>query len=450
MHIFAIFLLLWILVIIFNKNNSYNKTIILLLSMASFLELFVNAGYFIKIAYYELKYSEFVVIILFFYILVIWLKKPIGLTLYKYLFYFILFILINNILIYIMPYKYPVVVYGGESNWETYLLYGGEYLKFSKQVIMMNIRYLLFIFVAYVSITYCNNDDYEIGIDNFIKLATMAVYYVLIELICNYLGYGEQLTEIRNYIIGEASSTAGFFVRAHSFALSGLTLEPGHLAKALWILLLIYILKQKYLKYPWIICVIFLIFMTTSFAGVLYIISIIFIFATKSKNIKKKLLILFLITIFIFVLLIIKPYLLYYNIERLNSVFTIFKLNDYTIGIGSETIRILSIVVNYKVFIQNMFFGVGIGTVYSYSALIDILSTIGIVGTSILFSFYKHIIKTINGKILLILSNILFVSVFIDGVDIFYSMYTILFFLSVKLMIINNDAENYCNIYLKQ
>lgn len=101
-------------------------------------------------------------------------------------------------------------------------------------------------------------------------------------------------------------------------------------------------------------------------------------------------------SIFIFLIFGI---VLYYSLgDRVNHIFSEF-LNVYNnspskLEKSSEIIRLYSIVNNIKCFFKNPLFGCGIGSIYSYSAVITMLCDLGLVGTF----YYAYIITNLTNR----------------------------------------------------
>lgn len=434
MFIFGYFLIVY-LIFLFNKYSFSPKFIMSLVALTACLEIFVNVGYFVKISFYEFKYSEFIYLLLFMSVFVHYINNKIDIKYIKFLLIFIGFIIINNLLIVIYPYAEPIITFEGQARWWDYILKGeGEFVNFTFQTIMMDFRYIMFMVILFYVVSNNNNDNNMFIINKFFMYSKIIMMYIVLELIFIYAGNVNVLYDLRNNIFGIASSTAGLFTRGSATALSALTLEPGHIAKALWVLLLVYILTKEKLNYSYIALVFIYLLLSTSFAGLLYIASLVFILFIKERNKYLKFAIILFITISISIILIYYQGLVYYNFQRFISVYNLFRYLDIDDATGSEIERLMSNAVLLKVFLSRPFFGVGIGTVYSYSALISLLATVGMIGVSLLFYLYAMLLeKFVNKKTIITITILLFVLLLTGSIGFFYSIHILLIIIAINI-----------------
>lgn len=173
--------------------------------------------------------------------------------------------------------------------------------------------------------------------------------------------------------------------------------EPSSFARCLMFLCINNILytklkdKSKEKIILSIFCLFFLLVMSMSLTSYIYLIAILFLAWSSLKNKRLKKYILIAIPVVMVILLISMG-------NRIDMILESYKFvneDPRKLSRSSEIIRIYSIFNNFNYFVKYPLFGCGIGTIYSYSSLISMLSNIGILGMA---AFIYFISKCLNQK----------------------------------------------------
>ncbi|WP_143155300.1 hypothetical protein [Wenyingzhuangia marina] len=323
---------------------------------------------------------------------------------------------------------------------------------FSMQSILMFIRVVIFVAIMLATKDLFNREDFiEMGkrIGFFSKLLLI---YGITEFLLSYV-LKIDTTNILKLFFGRGVATSNDFGR-----LKGLSREPSYYSHALYnAIIILYALskidyenKNIFKKYKvWIIIAFFLGLISSSFAFVLVTVTLLIFFYVVS-NIENRKFVFYLkpqaglISILgLLILMIILPFVdltdfTYYEriLESLNQfskgVNRTYKLgSDYS----SEAVRLISGIETFKATLSRPLFGLGIGTAYSVSGIISILSNIGFLGLFIWYrlistEFYKTKKKIL---ILILLTPIVFTG------DM-YSLYDTSYLLLIPLIAITTET----------
>lgn len=406
-----------------------------LLAWTSFAELFLTAGYFCHIGSYEFKYSEFLCLVLIMYLLYIFCRYQVDSQWIMYILFFLTFIIVNNFLIFIAPYGIPTIIYGGQTTWDSFCLYGEslELVRFSWQVILMDIRYMLFLFIAMISLNCFDDICYQVAIKKFIVLGYLMFAIVMFEFCLGIMGYGANFVAYRDWIMGIGDSTAGYFLRSGRFTLAGATLEPGHLARAIWVWLIVYIVYIKKPSYFIILLATIIMLLSGSLAAVLYAASIVMILSVLRLGLKNFIIVLCVASLSFILFFISCKDLFQNNMQRIMAILS-YMTDGSMHFIGSEGIRIISIVSLFEAFLKRPFFGIGIGTAYSYGGFVDLMATLGSIGTCLYLYICKVIVSNNKNWNMLVVQLVILLSCcLVGGINMFYSTYTFIVLLSMRL-----------------
>jgi len=243
-------------------------------------------------------------------------------------------------------------------------------------------------------------------------------------------------------VFGVGGSTLTILLeRGGIYSLQGLTREPSHLASALFWFGLIVTLSNNVTdkrKKGILLCVIILLVICRSFAGLLFALALYTLYAV----VHKKKFIYSLLALCITPMLLLSDRINYYS-ERLANVFLLLNFGNASVT-SSEHIRLTSIIEGLKVFLRRPLFGAGIGTVYSHGGLSSMLSNMGGIGV---FLWSMFLLRSI-GKMEFTTTNLLIVMVIAIVVmvthdfGLVYSMPLLLVLLQIR----NSGSQNWKSI----
>lgn len=425
-------ILIVILLFIFIKDR--NTIFASLLAFTAFAELFLTTGYFCHIGTYEFKFDEFILLILSFYLVYMFCVKRVEARWVMCMLCFLCMVIINNFLLIAFPYTEPIVIYGGEATWDSYCLSGVDLdaVRFSWQVIMMDLRYILFLFVILVSMSCFNIEDYSIAVRKFIKFGYLMMVIVLFEFALGSIGLGSSFVAFRDWMMGTANSTAGYFLRGGCGTLSGFTLEPGQLARAFWVWLLVYIINVSNPSNLFMLIVMIIMSLSGSLASVLYIVSSIIIYFILHMKLNQVINLMCAGCLTFCILLIFREGIFLNHMQRITAIIA-YLLSGGVRFVGSEGIRLISIVSLFRAFTQHPLWGIGIGSAYSYGGFTDLIATLGCIGACLYMYICKIVVNNKTWRIMSVQMVLLISCCFVGGINIFYSMYTFLVLLSMRL-----------------
>lgn len=404
MNIASIVLLIYLFVILLKYKDKYYlyEKIILLYCI---FDNFINVGYFIKFSSMQVDYSQMILILAVISGILIFHKK---IKVRKSLVINILFLLFSCIcglvMLKIFPVDFRVMPVNG--SWDLQF-HGINQKEFPTLGIYNLYKFvMLFFFVLFVIFfnTFASYRSIERLIHNFIKFGKFNIWYCYFELFYKSIFKNNLISNIVVAIFGSSgvSQVEQVLTRGQFTVLQGFTKEPGHLAYAIFIFLILLLLsdnEKNTTKIGYYISSCIILYFSSSFAGFGFIIVTFFIFLLGIKNNKVRIPAVVLI-LGLLVILIPKINITYY-ITRFNSLITQSNF------IGSEGVRLNSIFQTYNAFFSRPFFGIGIGSTNCHGFFPAILANIGIVGTFIwlMIEFYGIIPSFKN--IVLILGLIL-------------------------------------------
>ena len=343
-------------------------------------------------------------------------KKQIVIFLLWYI-----FIIINILSIKLFPSNIASVTY--PNTWSSLFLDHITYYPMLTKQVLLYAFYLAIIPIIIFGIknTFNSKEIYYIGEKIFyysaISLAISCIQYIFVFFnILNLFYY------LRDIIFGSYIYSANIIIRNNIFSFYGFCSEPSAMAFAIFcfqFLLLIYCKSNK--TKIILFCLTSLLgFFTGSLSYLIYIFALIVIIILKNFNIiinfsKKHFKLFFLLiglVLLIFYIIYQKEYFTYY-IERI--IRSIKVVLGEEIGYSSETERLLSIKYTFDTFLSRSIFGVGIGTVYCFSAIFSLLAEIGIVGIIIFNSIIIYFFDNFKNKKNLIYYIIIFIIYIVLG-----------------------------------
>ncbi|GGF81818.1 hypothetical protein SAMN05444281_2319 [Wenyingzhuangia marina] len=454
LNIFS-FILIFIVGYILSKKNSLKSKFKDFFILEIIFSVFrINVGYFLKIGDFEIQNDDLLLAILFAMSIVVFgssISKKIKIR--QYVVIYTIIIILGMLNLYLNPSDEGIIAFN-TGSWDRYMR-GVTNLTtpvFSMQSILMFIRVVIFVAIMLATKDLFNREDFiEMGkrIGFFSKLLLI---YGITEFLLSYV-LKIDTTNILKLFFGRGVATSNDFGR-----LKGLSREPSYYSHALYnAIIILYALskidyenKNIFKKYKvWIIIAFFLGLISSSFAFVLVTVTLLIFFYVVS-NIENRKFVFYLkpqaglISILgLLILMIILPFVdltdfTYYEriLESLNQfskgVNRTYKLgSDYS----SEAVRLISGIETFKATLSRPLFGLGIGTAYSVSGIISILSNIGFLGLFIWYrlistEFYKTKKKIL---ILILLTPIVFTG------DM-YSLYDTSYLLLIPLIAITTET----------
>lgn len=407
-NLFTIILPLITLFLMLKCKTIKNKYISMFI-LTCIIELNVNAGYMFKINNFEVSYSEFLILVLSVTAIMFMLQNGqlkkntllLGLGL-------LFSIILGLAMLIFLPSKIQIVDYS--ISWTDFFFAGQNKVNptISMQSVKMLIRVFLFIISTLPIPTLLNLDSMRFSISEIAKYSKISILWGYAEWLSKNLIGSDIFNQISNKFFGVGSGTAlSFSLRNNYYAILGFTREPSYFSETLYLILLLIlaniILNNDSKK--WFFAGFVLSLMSMSLSAIIFT-SILLLFYFVTTNIKKsyeKVIVICSLTLTMAILSIVFLYIFggnqifqenYYFTRICNSINDISLLvNNYRVdtNITSEKIRLTSIVDTFTAFTNRPFLGIGIGTANSHSAVINILSNIGIIGVLMWISYLMKI-----------------------------------------------------------
>jgi hypothetical protein len=248
------------------------------------------------------------------------------------------------------------------------------------------------LFIYIITVTYLKRSQI-INIRSFFRFINIATFIfiiiVILEFIAKNIFQSNIIFELFSEVFGVGNSTSTtLLLRGVTYSLQGLMREPAHLVESFLVigLLMIVNLKGKFSAVNLFLIILFS-FISLSLSGILIGLILVFVLIIKRLNVTTMIL----FSISAMLILLISLYnelgIIQYYFGRLVNVVNIL-FHGESLGItSSEDIRLTSIFVNLRIFLQYPIFGVGIGTTYAHSFLATLLSNGGL--TLLLLWYYS-------------------------------------------------------------
>lgn len=402
MNLFSFFLII-ILIFLYKKYN-LKEFFIRTFALMIVCYIFFNSAIFYSFSFKTIMCYEFLeYVVLFLSIIFLYQNGIRKKQLVIFLLWYV-FIIINILLIKVFPSNIASVTY--PNTWSSFLLdHIAYYPMLTKQVLLYAFYFTIIPIIVFgIKNTFNDKEIYYIGEKIFyysaISLAISCIQYVFV-----FLNLLDLFYYLRDLIFGSYIYSANIIIRNNIFSFYGFCSEPSAMAFAIFcfqFLLLIYCKSNK--TRIILFCLTSLLgFFTGSLSYLIYILALITIIIFNNFNIiinfsKKHLR---LLSVLIFIILLVfyiayqKEYFMYYIDRIIRSIRVV--LGD-EIGYSSETERLLSIKYTFNAFLSRSFFGVGIGTVYCFSAFFSLLAEIGIIGIIIFNSIIIYFFDNFKNK----------------------------------------------------
>lgn len=385
---FGIILILLFLIFLFkNRNSSFKEIYCKLFFFSIASSLVIDLGYFMKIGNFIIEYNYvFTLITLVFAIISIFIYH---ISINRYSFVFLIFcVLIMGVL---LPTLFNILYksVSFDEPWDIYIGTGVPLndVRVTSHSIFLIIRVVFFLieFITFCSLRGENNISFYMN--KLFKISAFVLFLSLIEMFVSNFIHPMYFREFSFRLFGR--SNASYYVPRQAFGIYVPMLfmrEPSSFCYTSLFFIIngiaLYndsnskILKRKTI----IVCLLYIILLalSKSLSAYIYILSIFLVVFYISRN--KALIFLSSITIIGFVICI----LLSTMGDRINvllSSLSSILSNEYNnLSNSSEVIRIYSIYNNFMLFLNYPIIGCGIGTIYSYSAVVTVLCNIGIIG----------------------------------------------------------------------
>ena len=380
------------------KNENLGKNLYFI-SIVSLLVL--DIGYIAKIGSFTLEYNYFFSIINFVFTIYYFLKNRKNLEKKDIIiiFSFLLLILFSLLFPLVFNLKYNSVAFN--DSWDSYFGTNKELkeIGFSKHSLGMYARVIIFILSTYVFSKSLEKDDIKKYSNCIYNISWFIIGISLIEFIITNFIDNFAFRHFAFFLFGRSAATYELprITFGGIFAPMAFMREPSSYVRALFIIginnVFVYInskglLNKERIKIiANIVIVLFLIALSKSLSGYIYIIGINVIIWDFIKNKKIKLSLAIVSSIFIIIICI----LLHERIQKVFGAFSKFNMNPNSLPAQSELIRFYSINNNIQLFLHNLLLGCGFGTVYCYSSVITLLTNIGIIGVGVYIYIINYI-----------------------------------------------------------
>ena len=403
---FSIFgLLLMIFIIFYITKNISNDKISNNMFFISIISLLVlDIGFIAKIGTFTIEYNYFFSLINgLFVINYFWKKrKKIEKKELIIILIFISMLFISMLLPLIFNKSYYSVSFN--DSWDLYFESEKNIgmVGLSSHSLGMLARVLIFIFSTYVFFKSVKTEEIKKYSIVLYKISFILIAISIIEFIITNFVNAFSFRKCLLFLFGESDST--YILPRTTFgdyyAPMAFMREPSSYVRAMFIFALnnIYVFidskntKRERIKVLIsVLLIILFMFFSKSLSGYIYILGLLFITWCLIDNKKIKIITCMVTLVFLICVVI----LLKDRAIKIFNAFNYFDTNPNILPRQSELIRLYSINNNLNLFINNVFFGCGFGTVYCYSSIITLITNIGIIGTT----SYIYTINHISNKI---------------------------------------------------
>ncbi|ALZ87496.1 hypothetical protein APT62_03060 [Aerococcus urinaeequi] len=404
--------------------------------------IFIGVGYHSVVFGVEFANEEFVTLILAIQSLLVIFsdKSKFSTKTILSLLLFLLSISIGLALLKIAPYDQPIFT-NEITTYEYYFNTRHSYASFGSQSLRFFIRIFLFLIISLGLKQVLNKYTQKSIIYVIDKVFIINIGLIFIELLSKLLLSANILNNIIGPIFGRVGLQEIF--RGGSVTIIGLHTEPYHLVLGLWMYSIIILFsdmnKNDTSKRLLVVIASFII--STSLAGIIlcFILIVLYLYKYASFNTFIKFSLFASTIILCFVIFNDNIDLTYYS-NRLTNMFSAIGFSSVEAQkSGSESLRFYLLKDAIFHFSQRPIFGIGLGTVFTFSAVPMILSNIGITGLLFYSLFQKSLWKNSTRKVNYIpLFLIVSVYFFVDTIAILYSPGLIFF---IYIYFINQQTE---------
>lgn len=430
----AVLLGILLYIIIKGKKKDISDVYLDVFSLTMITNTFINLGYFLKIKNATILYSDFLVVILFIFSIFIFITRGKINKQFGYGLFFSLTIIVGLISCIIIPVNF--VVLSPLESWDDFIF--GNVNKSAISIGIYSIKKILNVFMYLTSIlaftTIITENKFKRLITRFYKATLIFTGLYILEFIIGSL-HSNLFRDFANFVFGRGDSTYfDIHFKNGMIRMCGLTREPSHFVKSIFLSTSILLFLKKYIinfdrrsfNMLLILNLFFLLF-SMSMSSLIFLIILTYILTFtkifKSTKFSKKTLILLLFITISIVSIAGFGYFMYG--DRVNEIIKIITSDNpiYNGANGSEIARLSSIKEAFKIFLVRPLFGGGLGTTDGHSFTAVILSNVGLVGLTLWFLFVKgNMTFNFNVRKIIILLGVAFLLIFVSSIADMYSL----------------------------
>lgn len=421
---FGVTLIIYVLIYLFyTKRRTLSDVFGFLLILLVFLELFVNVGLFFRVGNYELLYDEIVLVLLLFVSIIIIFKHINTIRIRITMLLFIFSVSITKILLIVNPIEFEI-------------FRNGEYIvpTFSIHSALVTLRVLIMLIISIVAVKFVDRTKVDELFEKLLKYVSVVYVIISLEWITKNAFNSNVFHIIVNYFFGIGKFTVDFLLeRGRNYTIQGMTREPAHLSYGLFMFLILLIFSnvEPRKKGLYLFVGIFFIILSGSFSGLGFALVLVLTYLINSfKKLNRTN---FIFALFILFLFVASSNLMVHQFSRLINILNILGLSNQTNLLTSEYVRLNTILVTLStVFANRPMFGAGLAVPYAFSAIVMVISSIGIIGGFTWFAdYFLSIGKVRTLKKIMSVVVVLVSLSFIGSINIIYRAYIL--YLAIQL-----------------
>lgn len=403
--IFGILLIILCLVAFFRYFLEPKKLFLFYFSATVISTIFLDLGYLVQIGNFYVEYNYFFSFLCFASALYLIIhnslnKKSNGgnnVTIFLLVFFFLLSVAVFRT---VFNYNYISTSYDG-LNWDD-IVYSGKLAIVNAQIDINSFLRIFMLGIVIIVFTQNYNKNALGSISKKIYyLSSIYLALLLLEmLLLNAFG-NNGMRGFYYSIFGETPYSIKTPRTTFSFwSPMGIAREPSNLSFTILYILInnIFYLriacKKRLLNFN-IACFMLLTIFSSSFGGILHFVSIAFLFFTGKNKISFRKLMIVISIVIAFAVVVSIAFSSRFDMA-LDYIRRFSPDSVSYLPVDSTVIRLYSVYNNLYCFIHNPILGTGVGSIYSFSALITMLANFGLVGFIVYFTFYFRSAKKIT------------------------------------------------------
>lgn len=297
----------------------------------------------------------------------------------------LIYIIINNLSMSILPLKYKAVTL--PNLWYDFFHYGDyQFPQITKSVLVYDFYFFVSIYSILKLSDYFDKDSLKNIGKKMSKLWHLPLFIFVLELAVKKILDVNIFYELRDILMGINIDSVATISRGSVNVFFGFNSEPSSFAQSIFwmiLLMLLYNPIDKKILFKFGVLSIIGLFTGSMLFLVYFIFSISLMlyktFLFSSKEQKRKIIFSVVISLMLLVIVSINIDLYGYFSKRLGNVVKILK--GYDLEYSSEVSRIITSVKMLEIFLHRPIFGAGIGTYYGFSTVFSFLSNFGLLGT---------------------------------------------------------------------
>ena len=358
--------------------------------------IFLDIGYVFKIGSFYFEYNYLFSIYSFFCLVIYLIKDKMSLKFLKYIIYFTLFVVFSIGVKFLFDVEYISCSFN--QSWDTLFLNNElEKVRVDFSGIFIIIRLVIFLILVSAFSINCNIERIDYISNKLFMFSKIYFVLILIEIISINVINNYSIREIYFFLFGKTEYSYVYYRKFFGIICPmGFAREPSNLALSILYIIVncIYVCFRK--NKGKILCLSFfsVSLLIGSSSAYLYSFAVIFLLLfIFMRKYNKRMIGNFTILLSPLVLLII--FFVFYvtqneKINDLLSSFTYFKPDNIEgLDMKSTIIRFYSIYNICYYWLKNLFLGVGIGTIYSFSSIFTLIVNLGIIGTILFYRIYR-------------------------------------------------------------